>query len=253
MPTVRFDSPREKQKIAQAKAYGNRVKEISYAYNEEVERIWRKHMSSLKLALKLGEDTSHIVDVLVNEMRILLMDALDSSWQTAMAREGLEKEIPFRNLTFDVPQCNIDYYEETLDKYKEILTLEMLIAQELGLADELELFLLNPKVYMSGRENGIVELQERVPGGKGVSYSFLENMKKLGISAAALSYSFALYHIWKSEGAVQFYYGVRNSSYPCSLCDSYAYMLIPMAQGMVYPLHNRCVCSIVPVYQSDMS
>ena len=255
MPTVRFDSPREKEKIALAKEYSDRVKAISYSYNDELERVWRKWMPSLRLALQRGDATAAIVDALVSDMRALLVFVVQDAADLAVEREfGTDnpKYLLYGLLPLEVPQCNISYYEEALDKYREILELDLIIATEMGFADELEMFLYNPLAFLAGDADGLIRLKNEVPAGKGVSYSFFENMKRLGISAAALSYANALHHIWQKEGAAVFYYGVRNSNYPCELCDSYAYVLQPMGQ-MVYPLHNRCVCTIVPVYQNDMS
>ena len=254
MPTVQFDSPLQRQKIALAKEYGNRVKEVSLGYNRQVEAIWRRWLSLIKITLSRGEDIEVMVDTLLQQMRSLLEEVLGVCIDLALEREteSETEKMLYALMPLEVEQCNIGYYDQTLDKYKGILTMEILLAQELGFTDELELFLYNPMSFMADKGDGMARLKDEVDGGQGVSYSFFENMKKLGISAAALSYSNALHHIWENKGTTQWYYGVRNSNYPCALCDSYAYVLQPMDAGMIYPLHNRCVCSIVPVNQSEI-
>lgn len=254
MPTVRFDSPSERAKIALAREYGDRVKALSYSYNEEVERVWKKYLPSLRLALGRGEDTEYIVDSIISEMRALLVILIQDAADLAVEREtdNDADRFLFGLIPFEVEQCNINYYEEPLAKYREILELDLIIAKEMGFADELEMFLYNPLAFLAGDANGLTRLKNEVPAGQGVSYSFFENMKKIGISAAALSYTNALHHIWNEKDDVLYYYGVRNSNYPCPLCDSHAYVLHPMTE-MVYPLHNRCVCSVIPLRQSDMS
>lgn len=253
MPTVHFDSPSERAKIALAREYGDRVKALSYSYNEEVERVWKKYLPSLRLALSMGEDTGHILDAIIFEMRALLSILIDEAVNVAVEREAQEEDTAaYYLIPFEVEQCNINYYEDALAKYREILELDLIIAGEMGFADELEMFLYNPLAFLAGDTDGLIRLKNEVPAGQGVSYSFFENMKKIGISAAALSYCNALHHIWKSEGDVLYYYGVRNSNYPCALCDGEAYMLHRMDEGMIYPLHNRCVCSVIPLRQSDM-
>lgn len=253
MPTVQFNSPAIKEKIAIARGYGDRIKSLSLAYNKQVDRIFKRYISSLRVALSTGGNTDTILDNLIADLRAVLEELIGRSMEIACEREEVDKDIYSTLLPMDVPECNIEYYDEALDKYKEILSLEMLIAKELGFDSELELFLVNPQGIMSTRKGGLLELQEKVPAvDKGVSYSFGVNMKKLGISAAALVYATASMQLWKNRGDVNGYFGVRNSNYPCPLCDSYAYEFIPMAQGMVYPLHNRCVCSIVPVTQSEI-
>ena len=117
----------------------------------------------------------------------------------------------------------------------------------------MNLFLFNPTAYMNDKKNGLLALKEGITGvSKGVAYAFGDNMKKLGISMAALAYTNSLAEIWNVKGGVAYYFGVRNSNYPCPLCDSYAHIPIPFSQGMIYPLHNRCVCSIVQVYQNEI-
>lgn len=254
MPTVHFDSPSERAKIALAREYGDRVKALSYSYNEEVERVWKKYLPSLRLALSMGEDTAPVLDAIISEMQALLVILIQDAADLAVEREvdNDADRFLFGLIPLDVEQCNINYYEDALAKYREILELDLMIAKEMGFADELEIFLYNPLAFLAGDTDGLIRLKNEVPAGQGVSYSFFENMKKIGISAAALSYCNALHHIWATNGDVLYYYGVRNSNYPCALCDGEAYMLHRMDEGMIYPLHNRCVCSVIPLRQSDM-
>lgn len=253
MPTVHFDSPQIKRKIAIAREYGDRIKSVSLAYNTHVDRIFKKYISQLRVALTTGSNTDIILDNLIADLRAILLELIGRSLDIACEREGVDKDIYSTLLPMDVPQCNIEYYDETLDKYKEILSLELLIARELGFDSELELFLANPQGIMSSRRGGLLELQQKVPAvDKGVSYSFGANMKKLGISVAAMVYSTASMQLWKNKGDVAGYFGVRNSNYPCPLCDDHAYIFMPIEAGMIYPLHNRCVCSTVPVNQSEL-
>lgn len=253
MPTVHFDSPSIRRKIATAREYGDRIKSISLDYNTQVDRIFKRYIQSLRIALTSGDNTDIIVNNLIGDLRAILNELIGRSMEIACQREGVDSELYTALLSAEVPECNIEHYDEALEKYKEILTLELLMARELGFDSELELFLVNPQGIMSSRRGGLLELQQGVSAvDKGVSYSFGVNMKKLGISAAAMVYATASMQLWKNNGDVSYYFGVRNSNYPCPLCDEYQYQLIPLSAGMIYPLHNRCVCSTVPVNQSEI-
>lgn len=248
------DSPQIRTKIALAKKYGNRIKTLSTAYDVELERIWKRHLQMLKASLSSDGMVKSILDSLIDSLRELLLCLIEGSMRVACEREGVEDtDMQILLLQTAVPQCSISYYEDTLVRYRSILESEMAFAGNNEISADLDLFLLNPMAYMSGRKNGLLALKEGIGEvSKGVSYSLRDNMKKLGISVAALAYTNAEYELWKNTGLVSGYIGVRNSSYPCPLCDSYAYRFIPMAEGMVYPLHNRCVCSIVPLHQNEI-
>ena len=248
-----IDTPQLRSKIAIARQYGDRVKSISAAYNTELSKIWTRHLSLLKKAVLTGEDTSYILNSLIRELRILLARVIEGCIDLSCEREEVDRDTYSMLIPLSVPQCNVDYYEHTLSKYGDTLQQELDFAIGREYIEDIDLFLLNPMLYMSKRDGGLVALKEGVTEvSKGVSYSILDNLKKLGISVAALSYANAQMELWKDRGDMIGYMGVRNSNYPCPLCDSYANRFIPMSEGMVYPLHNRCVCSIIPLRQSEL-
>ena len=230
------------------------MKSISFAYNAELSRIWNRHLTLLKKAAINSQYTNSILDSLIDSLRDLLSRVIAGCISLAIEREEVQDENLVSLIPLMVAQCNVTYYDTTLDKYKGILREEIAFAVENGYTDELPIFLENPLAYLSLKQTGLIGFKESVAdAGKGVSYSFSENMKKLGISAAALAYANAQFSIWNQNSGIAGYFGVRNSTYPCALCDSHAYEFFPMSAGMIYPLHNRCVCSIVQVYQNELS
>lgn len=247
------DSPQLRAKIARAREYGDRIKALSATHNTQVERIFRRHLTLLKSALASGGSTAAILDSLLSSLRELLEALISGSAQVACEREEADSDTQLALLLATISMCDISYYEDTLTRYRNILDDEVRFAIEGGYTADIDLFLLNPMAYMSGKKNGLQDLKEDIGDvSKGVSYSFAENMKKLGISVAALVYANAEFELWRNMGDIEGYMGVRNSSYPCALCDSWAHVFVPMSQGMIYPLHNRCVCSIIPLRQSEL-
>lgn len=247
------ETPQLRAKIAIAREYSDRVKSIYAAYSAELRKIWRRHLSMLRQAIAVGGSTSRVLDLLIAELEELLLRVIEGSITLACEREEVDRDRYLMLIPMSVPQCNLDYYEYTLSRYGGILREEIALAIERGYGEDIERMLEDPMLYMSGKKDGLIALKEGVSQvEKGVSYSFLGNMKKLGISVAALAFTNAEFELWKANGGVDGYFGVRNSSYPCSLCDSYAYRFIPMSQGMVYPLHNRCVCAVIPLRQSEL-
>lgn len=247
------DSPHIQSKIALARQYGDRIKSLSSVYDTQVDRIFKRHIALLKNILVSGGDATSVVDSLLASLRELLEALITGCTQVACEREDEDSDTQLSLLLATVPQCAISYYDDTLTRYRSILINEIAFAKDKELVRDIDLFLFNPMAYMSSRKGGLLDLKENVEGVfKGVSYSFMDNMKKLGISAAALAYANAEYELWRNEGYVAGYIGVRNSNFPCPLCDSYAYRFTPMSEGMVYPLHNRCVCSIIPLHQNEL-
>lgn len=254
MPTLKVDTPHMKAKIALAREYGDKVKELSLDFNEKFDRSWRHYLTKIRKDIASGKDTKDTLDDLFSTSRTLLAGLLSGCVRLICEREHEDYDRYGALLSSSVEQCGIGYYEDSLNRYREIVSEEIQFAVNDGKYYDISLFLLNPLGYMSDRKNGVSALKEGIQEvGKGVSYSLADNMKRLGISAAALAYSFGLLELWKSKGGIEGYFGVRNSTFPCSLCDSHAYEFIPLSGGMIYPLHNRCVCSIVPVTQSELS
>lgn len=254
MPTLALDNPNLKAKIELAKKYGDKVKSVSLAYNAELSRLWNRHLTLLQKASINSQYADSILDSLIDSLRELLSRVIAGVIALAMEKEEMQDENMGELIPLMVAQCNVAYYNDTLDKYKGILREEIAFAVENGYLDELPIFLENPLAYLSLKQHGLIDFKESVKdAGKGVSYSFSENMKKLGISVAAMAFTNAQFSIWNQNSGIIGYFGVRNSNYPCAMCDEQAYQFVPMSAGMIYPLHNRCVC--VPVYltQNDLS
>lgn len=253
MLSLKDKLPQFRERIALAKEYGDKVKALSLDYNGQLDTIWSRYRHKIRQAVLAGNPIEPILDDLMREMRSLLQMLLDNCVYMVCDREDMDYDRYKALMPLSVEQCNATYYDYTLSKYKDILLSEITFATDGRSLGDINLFLANPIGYMSSKKGGLLELKRGIDNvDKGVSYSFSENMKKLGISAAALAYSFGMLEAWKTNGGVAGYFGVRNSTYPCSLCDSYAYEFMPLSQGMIYPLHNRCVCSIVPIYQNEL-
>lgn len=254
MPTLALNTPQMREKIALAKKYGDKVKSITFAYNDRLRSLWERHLSLIKKSTSNSAYVDAILDSLINSLKELLSIVIAEVIALAMEKEGVENKNLGELIPLMVAQCNVAYYNDTLEKYKGILREEIAFAVENGYLDELPIFLENPLAYLSLKQHGLVDFKESVKdAGKGVSYSFSENMKKLGISVAAMAFTNAQFSIWNQNSGIIGYFGVRNSNYPCAMCDEQAYQFVPMSAGMIYPLHNRCVC--VPVYltQNDLS
>lgn len=248
-----INSPDIQRRIAIAKDYSDQIKAISSSYETSLMKVWSKYRSQIHTAAGRGEDTTSIVDELIERLYELLEELLTEAITIACRREEMDTAIYVPLMPLSVQYAALDYYRDTVGKYRDILISEIIFANSNGFAGDMNLFLFNPTAYMNDKKNGLLALKEGIAGvSKGVAYAFGDNMKKLGISMAALAYTNSLAEIWKVRGGVAYYFGVRNSNYPCPLCDSYAHVPIPFSQGMIYPLHNRCVCSIVQVYQNEI-
>lgn len=254
MPTQIYDTPQIRERISQAKRDVGRIRDMALEFNVDIEGLISLYMKQIRYAILSHSDYTHLISELEHTLNGLIDELLKKTIQLACEREGYDYNIFQYILPMDAPQCSLGYYADTMARYKSILIDEITFAVDGGYVDDLTVFLDNPTAYMSDKKGGLLELTYAVSeAGRGVSYSFSENMKKLGISVAALSYANAVFSLWKRDGNIVGYFGVRNSSYPCPLCDSYANVFIPISQGMQYPLHNRCVCSVVPLYQNELS
>lgn len=253
MSTPNLNLESVQNKIEQAKQYSNIIKDSARLFNGQISTIIRQSYGDIAEAVRLGGDIDYLLNDLMDKVRQECIHIIERSIETASAREGQDSDTNKYILPLAVQQCSMAYYEDTLNRYMNILKSEIEFAIEGEYIDDMFIFLSNPQGYMSGIKGGLYQLKNEVSDIKnGISYSFSDNMKKLGISIAALAYANAELYIWKSSGNIVGYFGVRNSNFPCALCDMYAHLFFPISQGMVYPLHNRCVCAIVPLTQNEI-
>ena len=82
--------------------------------------------------------------------------------------------------------------------------------------------------------------------GKGISKSSLLALTLVGQDFAFRSYNKTLNDIWSLDNSIVGWISVRNSSFPCQLCDSEAYIFHPITEQF-YSWHPRCVCLFVPI------
>lgn len=82
--------------------------------------------------------------------------------------------------------------------------------------------------------------------GNGISASSLIALTLVGQDTEFRFYNKTLRDAWLLNGNIQGWISIRNSSFPCQLCDSQAYVLHPMSE-LFQAWHRRCVCLCVPI------
>lgn len=255
MPTPNLNNPQVQQKVANALRYGSMVKEKILEHNTLARTLIDGYIRKINAAIQKGEAYTQHIEALLFDLGFMLNDVLTDSIRLAIDKEGenLAIEALMDSIPLAVDKCSLSYYQTTIEKYGRILSNEIIFAIENGYLDDLTLFLSNPQGYIADKKDGLQRLKSSIDdAGRGVSYSFAENINKLVASAAALAFTNAQMYLWGRKSNIIGYIGVRNSNYPCPLCDSYAYQFIPMSQGMIYPLHNRCVCTVIPLTESEL-
>lgn len=250
-PNRNLKSVQEKEAIAQE--YSDKVKALARRFNIDTQRLLKAYFPLIQRAVSQGYSVDSIIDSLAAEIETLMDELINKSITFAIEREEEDKDICLPLIASLVPECSLDYYLEALEKYKRILKEEIDLAVEMGYTNDLIIFLSNPQGYASGKKGGLLALKEGVSEvSSGVSYSLGENLRKIGISISALVLTNAIFWLWGRNGEIIGYYGKRNSNYPCPYCDDHAYIFYPMSMGMIYPLHNRCVCAVIPLRLNEI-
>ena len=96
------------------------------------------------------------------------------------------------------------------------------------------------------------EFEARNIKSKGVSYGQgISNSMAVALTLVAQDTIFRFYNkllhdSWSNDNSIAGWISIRNSSYPCDLCDSQAYVFHPMSEFFM-GYHRRCVCLAVPV------
>lgn len=253
MSTANLNNEQVKEKIAQALQYSGMIKDTVLARSHTSGVIIDNYINKIRNAMARNDDYTPLIKELIFELEFQIESVLESSIRLAAQREDADIDILLYTLPLYMPKCGLDYYRTTIQRYEAILIEELQYAKENGIVNDLATFLSNPQGYISSKKNGLQTLKESVTSvQRGVSYSIYDNIKKLIASGAALSFTNAKMYLWEKSGTVIGYMGVRGSNFPCALCDSYAYVFIPMSSGMIYPLHNRCVCAIVPLTRNEI-
>lgn len=75
--------------------------------------------------------------------------------------------------------------------------------------------------------------------------SSINNLKALTDYTLLTTYNQAELHTMKQTGYTH-YIGIRNTNYPCTLCDDLCNQIHPI-QTQVFPAHPRCQCLIIPI------
>ena len=82
--------------------------------------------------------------------------------------------------------------------------------------------------------------------GSGISQSALLALTLVGQDTAFRFYNRNLREAWLLNNTISGWISIRNSSFPCQLCDSQAYVFHPMSE-LFQAWHRRCVCLCIPV------
>ena len=82
--------------------------------------------------------------------------------------------------------------------------------------------------------------------GSGISQSALLALTLVGQDTAFRFYNRNLRESWLLNNTISGWISIRNSSFPCQLCDSQAYVFHPMSE-LFQAWHRHCVCLCIPV------
>lgn len=82
--------------------------------------------------------------------------------------------------------------------------------------------------------------------GSGISQSALLALTLVGQDTAFRFYNRNLRESWLLNNTISGWISIRNSSFPCQLCDSQAYVFHPISE-LFQAWHRRCVCLCIPV------
>lgn len=82
--------------------------------------------------------------------------------------------------------------------------------------------------------------------GQGISNSMAVALTLVAQDTIFRFYNKLLHYSWSNDNSIAGWISIRNSSYPCDLCDSQAYVFHPMSEFFM-GYHRRCVCLCVPV------
>lgn len=82
--------------------------------------------------------------------------------------------------------------------------------------------------------------------GQGISNSMAVALTLVAQDTIFRFYNKLLHDSWSNDNSIAGWISIRNSSYPCDLCDSQAYVFHPMSEFFM-GYHRRCVCLCVPV------
>ncbi len=84
--------------------------------------------------------------------------------------------------------------------------------------------------------------------GNGVQKSSLMGLTLVVQDSLFRFYNKTLNDSWLTDGNILGWISIRNSSFPCQLCDSESYIFHPITETFV-SWHRRCVCLCVPIYK----
>lgn len=129
---------------------------------------------------------------------------------------------------------------------------------DLSLPDRVSLYSyqLRQEVALTGsqqpnfKSEDVFAMARLIVGLKSKSNNATNNIKRLYSDHMARSFAFADNYMMGMRGAIG-YIGFRNSTFHCPLCDSYCGRFIPITD-LVFPVHIRCLCGMIPVFAGDI-
>lgn len=197
------------------------------------------------------------LDEKVNELLRGLSDGLANA-----ARERARELLTLLGLE-ELEEESIEYAEREIDGEDAIFRLDMqashlkeLLAGWLVVAAMASLsitqtrsliysYLNSPSASPEWRGAGLSK-----PGwGTGYAVNVLNGVAVIMQDMINASYQYAKQKQFAEDGAVG-YRIERGSDYDCPLCDSYVGPVYPVGE-MILPIHPRCVCIPVPVYENE--
>ena len=82
--------------------------------------------------------------------------------------------------------------------------------------------------------------------GQGISNSMAVALTLVTQDTAFRFYNKLLHDYWSNDIGIVGWFSIRNSSYPCDICNSEAYVFHPMTE-LFMGYHRRCCCLCVPL------
>lgn len=233
-------------RLTESKHSLDQIKKQALFYDKKVDTLFDDTIQRIATLLLSNPDVdySYLIEDFKRKLKDLLSENIDFSVEVA-SKQANSNGFPILYWN------NKDHYDNTIDRYSNLIKKEILYF--LGL--EFGIFLLkeymnNPSYFIISNGKSLSKFNNTVKSGQGISYNVKKNLKKLGFSALMLSYNETLSDFWKKND-IWGYMGVRQSNSPCQICDDQQYVPMPI-ETMVYPLHNNCVCAVVYLRQEEV-
>lgn len=217
-----------------------RIVIISYKYNIDPQNF----------SFSKNKNLQKEVDDIIDGLKIEIYEDVNfiAAYQAEEKKDDIYAFINRENHGKDLWQR----LEEYADKFKVEIGLGILAALYLGEVQDMAISAIKAHLLMPFQNPYIKKAIKKgapiiIPNyGQGHTNSMLNAVLKLTNFAVAEGWMHRYLLEGIENGAIGFV-TFRNSTYPCDICDEYAYWVHPLDDPMP-PLHLNCVCGAVFVY-----